>query len=94
MDFITDKIKKLCEELKHHLVTEKYPITDIYYCETEYKTDNELPSRESMKPFDANLNISGKDAHKWFNLKFRTPKKPERDSEVYFSLKTGREGTE
>jgi len=93
MDFITDKIKKLCEELKKHAIIEKFPITDIYYCETEYKTSNDLPQRGEMRPFDVNLNLSGKDKHLWFNLRVKTPKATERDSEVYLSVKTGREGT-
>ena len=74
MDFITDKIKKLCEELKKHVIIEKFPITDIYYCETEYKTSNDLPPRSEMRPFDVNLNLSGKDKHLWFNLRVKTPR--------------------
>lgn len=92
MNFICDKIEKICETLKSQMISERFDISDVYFLKTDYKTDNTLPKREQMIPFDTNANISGIDTHYWFNLKFKTPKSPNRDSEVYFSLITGKEG--
>lgn len=92
MNFICDKIERICETLANDMKQSCFDISDIYYVKTDYKTDNTLPDRSTMKPFDRSLNLSGKDGHFWFNLKFKTPKKPERESEVYFSLITGKEG--
>lgn len=92
MKFIEDKIKMICKSLKNITRVYSETITDVYYCATDYKTDNVLPDRADMEPFDIGANLQGVDEHCWFSLKFKTPKKPERDSEVYFSLITGKEG--
>lgn len=92
MNFICDKIERICETLKSNMILSRTSVSDIYYSKCDYKTDNTLPKREDMQPFDTNLNISGRDSHYWFNLKFKTPKKPKQDSKMYFSLITGKEG--
>lgn len=92
MKFTVDKIEKICQTLLENTIHDRFELTDVYYKKTGYKTDNTLPPRSEMKPFDTAFNISGRDGHYWFNLKFKTPKKPEYESEVYFSLSTGREG--
>lgn len=91
MNFIADKINKICQTLHENMIQNKCDITDVYYMKTGYKTDNTLPSRSEMKPFDTASCLTELDEHFWFNLKFKTPKKPEYDSEVFFTLFTDRE---
>lgn len=91
MNFICDKIEKICDTLKDDIIKDRFDVSDVYYAKTGYKKDNVLPTRDTMEPFDANILLQGNDGHYWFNLRFKTPKKPKLDSEVYFTLATGRE---
>lgn len=91
MNFICDKIEKICDTLKSDIIKDRFNISDVYYVKTGYKKDNVLPARAAMEPFDPHMLLQGNDGHYWFNLRFKTPKKPKLDSEVYFTLATGRE---
>lgn len=92
MNFICDKIERVCGTLKNSIIHSRMELKEIYWCKTDYKTDNTLPSKDLMTPFDTDLNISGRDGHYWFNLKLRTPKRPAHESRAFFSLITGKEG--
>ena len=61
------------------------------YTEGEYKLDNNTPPSDGWRVFDEGQRLSGIDKHFWFRTKFKTPAAIE-GKEIYFDLKTGREG--
>ena len=91
MDFIQDKIKVICDELRGKIKKQVYAVNDLRYCETDYKTSNALPSPETLSPFNVSQIIEGRDGHYWFYAKL--PAVPAQEGKrLCFTFKTGYEG--
>ncbi len=76
MNFIKDKIRVTCEELKKHSFWELEELQGIECVPNcGYKTDN-VPPLEGWEPWNPMMRINGADSHYWFRAKFTTPKNP------------------
>ncbi len=91
MYFETDRIKRILEELKDQIYTEKLNITEIRMKACVYG-DYSLLNEDSADwdKFNPGEKWGGKDLHCWFKLKVRIPEKLENKA-VMFEVKTGTE---
>ena len=91
MDFIKEKIRVCIEKLA--LNTEKVlSEPDFEYIPCDYKKENVIPHEsDEWKPFVKGSRLGGVDRHFWFRMHIDALPR-EKDKELFFSLKTGREG--
>ena len=47
-----ERIKKLVSVLQNNLCRKQLQVTDILYAHTDYKTNNDLPDKSALVPFN------------------------------------------
>lgn len=92
MSFVDEKIRITWQKLNQFANTKLFDIEDAQYLKTDYKTDNTFPSDdEAWQPFTRDTRMSGRDAHYWIKISFKTPAAKENTS-YYIKCTTGYEG--
>lgn len=93
MSFVVEKIRITWQKLNQFANVKLYDLKGAQYLKCDYKTDNTFPSDDAdWQPFPAGTRMTGRDAHYWIKVSFRTPPKKENIS-YFLKCTTGLEGT-
>ncbi len=91
MDFIKDKVKVICEQLKKLIYEDMGPVEGMEFVSSEYK-DGNTPPETGWKPLTAdNSRLSGRDTHWWMRAKLSAPEVAD-GKQVVLELLTGTTG--
>jgi len=73
MDFIRDKIKVTCAQLKKLAYEDLGTVGEIEFVESEYK-ENNIPPKTGWKPFSSGTDrLGGREKHWWMRAKLHVP---------------------
>ncbi|HOP10750.1 MAG TPA: alpha-mannosidase [Oscillospiraceae bacterium] len=73
MDFIKDKIRVTCEQLKKYAYEDLGTVENLEFVESEYK-DGNTPPESGWKPFSPeNDRLGGREKHWWMRTKLHVP---------------------
>lgn len=91
MDFIKDKIRVTCEQLKKYAYEDLGAVEGLEFVESDYKQSNE-PPKSGWKPFFSEKDrLGGRDKHWWMRAKLKAPKVGE-SKQVVLELLTSTSG--
>ena len=91
MEFIKDKIKVICEQLKKTAYEDLGPVEGFEFAESEYK-DGNTPPKTGWKPFSAQKDrLGGRDRHWWMRARLNVPEAGS-GKQVALELLTGLSG--
>lgn len=90
MAFIDEKIRLTWQKLNQFANTKLYDLEGVEYVKCDYKTDNTFP-KSGWQPFQKGTIMTGRDAHYWLRVSFKTPPAKENTS-YYIKCTTGLEG--
>ena len=84
-----ERIKKLVTVLKDEVFQKKVSVDEVLCCHADYKTDNTLPSKDAMSPFDGVWGGTPDD-HYWFRCEVDVEELP--NCRVELHVDTGYDG--
>ena len=85
-----ERIKKLVSVLQNNLCRKQIQVTDIMYAHTDYKTNNDLPDKSALVPFNDGIWGGAPDDHYWFRAEVDVESVPECTAELLVT--TGYDG--
>lgn len=87
MDYLSEKIRVIVQQLSLLRQSEPEPLEGVTYLPAGYKASNTPPEGNWM-PWSREDTIRGKDAHYWFHVSFAAPPAQE-GRQLFFQLETG-----
>lgn len=85
-----ERIKKLVSVLQNNLCRKQIQVTDIMYAHTDYKTNNDLPDKSALVPFNDGIWGGAPDDHYWFRAEVDVESVPDCTAELLVT--TGYDG--